>query len=50
MKAYMTGDKVSLNGKEYVARFYTMGDNPETNHEAESGPPQGKPWSAPTSC
>ncbi len=50
MKAYRTGDRVSLNGKEYVANFYTMGDNPETNHESGSGPPSGKPWSAPTTC
>jgi chitodextrinase len=49
-KAYATGEKVSLNGKEYVARFYTLGDNPETNHEPEMGPVQGKPWTFPTTC
>jgi chitodextrinase len=49
-KAYMAGDKVSLNGKEYTARYYTQNMNPETNHEDQSGPVQGKPWTYPTNC
>jgi hypothetical protein len=48
--AYMMGQKVSLNGKEYTARFYTQGQNPETNHEPQSGPVQGQPWTYPTDC
>jgi chitodextrinase len=49
-KTYMTGDKVSRNGKEYVAKFYTVGQDPETNHEPQSGPATGAPWAYPTNC
>jgi hypothetical protein len=46
----MTNDKVSRNGKEYTAKFYTVGQDPETNHEPQSGPSTGAPWTYPTNC
>jgi hypothetical protein len=47
---YCVGAKVSLNGKEYAARYCTQGMSPETNHEPQSGPVEGKPWTFPTDC
>ena len=46
----MTDEKVSLNSKKYTTRFYTQNQNPETNHESQSGPVEGKPWTYPTDC
>jgi hypothetical protein len=46
----MMGEMVSKNGKQYTAKFYTQGQDPETNHESQSGPPSGAPWSYPTDC
>jgi chitodextrinase len=43
---YHVGDAVQRNGSAYVARYYTTGDDPETNHEPDDGPAQGKPWQA----
>ncbi|MEM1325557.1 MAG: Ig-like domain-containing protein [Bacteroidota bacterium] len=36
---YVGGDEVQLNGKKYLANFWTQGDNPETNNA-----PFGQPW------
>jgi hypothetical protein len=47
---YMAGQIVSYNGKEYIAQIYTMGDDPEHNHEATPDSRTGKPWSFPTDC
>ena len=48
--AYHAGDRVSFDGKEYIARFYSMGVNPETNHDPDNGPSTGQPWGPPVSC
>jgi len=43
----MAGDKVSYNGVNYQARFFTQGQNPSTN----SGPAdQGYPWAVINLC
>jgi chitodextrinase len=49
-KAYMGGDKVSVNHKEYVARYFTLGENPETHHEPSPVSMTGEPWTFPTDC
>ena len=46
----MMGDKVSLNGKEYTAAFYSLNESPETNHEPDASTQSGKPWKFPTNC
>jgi len=45
--AYTAGMKVSLNGINYTANFWTQGQNPSTNN---GGPGSGQPWTSNGSC
>lgn len=45
--AYTGGMKVSLNGINYTANFWTQGQNPATNN---GGPGSGQPWTSNGSC
>lgn len=44
---YTAGMKVSLNGINYTANFWTQGQNPSTNN---GGPGSGQPWTSNGSC
>lgn len=44
---YTGGMKVSLNGINYTANFWTQGQNPATNN---GGPGSGQPWTSNGSC
>lgn len=46
----MSGDRVSRNGMEYVAKYYNQGMDPATNHEEPNMSPAGKPWDVPKPC
>ena len=45
--AYTGGMKVSHNGINYTANFWTQGQNPATNN---GGPGSGQPWTSNGSC
>ena len=45
--AYTGGMKVSLNGINYTANFWTQGQNPATNN---GGPGSGQPWTSNGPC
>src|SRR6185295_16559117 len=45
--AYTVGMKVSLNGINYTANFWTQGQNPSTNN---GGPGSGQPWTIIGNC
>ena len=45
--AYTGGMKVSLNGINYTANFWTQGQSPATNN---GGPGSGQPWTSNGSC
>jgi len=45
--AYTAGMKVSLNGINYTANFWTQNQNPSTNN---GGPGSGQPWTSNGSC
>ena len=45
--AYTGGMKVSLNGINYTANFWTQGQNPATNN---GGAGSGQPWTSNGSC
>jgi hypothetical protein len=49
-KQYCVGEKVSQNGKEYVAAFCSMGESPDTHHEPNAQSQSGMPWKTPTDC
>src|ERR1044072_6515915 len=44
---YTAGMKVSLNGINYTANFWTQGQSPATNN---GGPGSGQPWTSNGSC
>lgn len=44
---YTSGMKVSLNGINYTANFWTQGQNPATNN---GGPGSGQPWTSNGPC
>jgi len=44
---YTAGMKVSLNGINYTANFWTQGQNPATNN---GGPGSGQPWTSNGPC
>lgn len=44
---YTAGMKVSLNGINYTANFWTQGQNPSTNN---GGPGSGQPWTSNGTC
>jgi len=44
---YTAGMKVSLNGINYTANFWTQGQNPSTNN---GGPGSGQPWTSNGAC
>ena len=45
--AYTSGMKVSLNGTNYTANFWTQGQSPATNN---GGPGSGQPWTSNGAC
>ena len=45
--AYTAGMKVSLNGINYTANFWTQGQSPATNN---GGPGSGQPWTSNGAC
>jgi len=46
-QVYTQGMTASLGGENYVANFYTQGQNPSTNN---GGPGTGQPWTATGAC
>src|SRR5262245_57675617 len=46
-QVYTAGNQASLNGVNYTANFWTLGQNPSTNN---GGPGSGQPWTSNGSC
>jgi chitodextrinase len=46
-QVYTAGNTASVNGVNYIANFWTQGQNPSTNN---GGPGSGAPWSSTGTC